>query len=123
MINSVYSTMRPSRTIAVLTTAAALTITLAACSNSSDATATASVAASSAPASADPATAAADAACTQILEGKLTQADAEELAKKAGLASRIGSVDGKPNALTMDYNPQRVTFTIEGGTVTECTVG
>ena len=73
--------------------------------------------------SADPATAAAQAACDQILEGTFTQADAEALAKDAGLDSRIGSVDGTPNALTMDYNPQRVTFTLQGGLVTDCTVG
>jgi hypothetical protein len=74
-------------------------------------------------ATADPATAAGQAACDQVLAGKLPQADAETLVTNAGLTSRIGSVDGKPNALTADYNPQRVTFTVDGGVVTECTVG
>lgn len=73
--------------------------------------------------SADPATAAAQAACDQIVEGKLTQADAEALVATAGLESRIGSVDGEPNALTMDYNPSRVTLTLESGVVTACIVG
>lgn len=123
--------MRPLRTITALTAVAALSLTMAACSSSSSDSSTtpastpaiASDPAGAVGGSADPATAAAQAACDEILAGTLTQADAEALVKTAGLESRIGTVDGKPNALTMDYNPQRVTFTIDGGTVTDCTVG
>lgn len=61
--------------------------------------------------------------CDQIVVDAMPQADAESLAASKGYTTRIGSVDGEPRAVTMDYRLDRMTFDIENGVVTNCLVG
>ena len=43
--------------------------------------------------------------------------DFETLANKLGYSVRPSTIDGEPQALTMDYNPQRINVSITGGVV------
>lgn len=61
--------------------------------------------------------------CEKIVADGLSEADAVALAEGAGYTTRIGSVDGAPNPLTMDYRDNRMTFDIEGAIVVGCNVG
>ncbi len=53
----------------------------------------------------------------------LTQPDAEAKATAAGYTTRIGSVDGQPRALTMDYRFDRITLDVEAGRVVRASAG
>ena len=55
--------------------------------------------------------------CAQIVEQKLSPDAAAASAEGSGYTSRIGSVDGEANALTMDYREDRMTFTVVGDVV------
>ena len=61
--------------------------------------------------------------CSQMIDGKMTQAQANTLATGNGYTTRVGEVDGVPNAVTADYRPDRYTLTITGGIVTACPAG
>ena len=61
--------------------------------------------------------------CSQMIDGKMTQAQANTLATGNGYTTRVGEVDGVPNAVTADYRPDRYTLTITGGVVTACPAG
>jgi hypothetical protein len=52
----------------------------------------------------------------------MTEAEAEAYAEANEVPFRIGSVDGEPRPLTMDYRPGRITASVEDGVVTEYTV-
>ena len=52
-----------------------------------------------------------------------SEADARAAVEAAGLIWRVGTRDGQPQPVTMDYRPDRITVTIDGGVVTEATVG
>ena len=86
--------------------------TLAACSSSTaDSSASAAPTASSSAAGTDDVTA----LCAQVVDQKMPVEAAEALAEGSGYQWRIGSVDGKPKALTMDYREDRMTFAVEDG--------
>lgn len=61
--------------------------------------------------------------CSQMIDGKMTQAQANTLATGNGYTTRVGEVDGVPNAVTADYRPDRYTLSITGGVVTACPAG
>lgn len=48
---------------------------------------------------------------------------AEETADKAGINHRVVKVDGQARPVTMDFNPDRLNFTVVQGVVTEVTKG
>lgn len=47
----------------------------------------------------------------------MTEAEAEAYAEEQGVPFRIGSIDGEPRPLTMDYRPGRITASLEEGVV------
>jgi hypothetical protein len=61
--------------------------------------------------------------CRQMVEGAMTADQAQAFASSNGYSTRVGSVDGQPLAVTMDYRPDRFTLAIAGGTVASCTYG
>lgn len=62
--------------------------------------------------------------CQQMVDGKMTteQAQAFSTANGYGIV-RTGTIDGQPQALTMDYRWDRFTVSLVGGVVTGCTYG
>jgi hypothetical protein len=61
--------------------------------------------------------------CGQMSLGAMTPDQAQAFAATSGYTTRVGSVDGQPQALTMDYRPDRFTLATAGGSVTSCTYG
>ena len=61
--------------------------------------------------------------CNDIVAEAMTPEDASALAGERGAVTRIGSVDGEQQALTMDYRLDRLTLDVANGVVTGCTVG
>ena len=57
-----------------------------------------------------------------IGEGLLVEEAGAE-AELAGYSWRVGEIDGEPQALTMDYREDRLTFSVEGGIVTDAVWG
>ena len=49
--------------------------------------------------------------------------DAKRAVESAGYTWRIGTIDGQPQPVTMDYRDDRLTFTVDGGVVTDATWG
>lgn len=49
--------------------------------------------------------------------------DAKQAVDAAGYTWRIGTVDGQPQPVTMDYREDRLTFTVDGGVVTDAVWG
>ncbi len=104
-------TLRIATGIAAL--AAASTLTLSACSGDSDE-------AQSIPDGADPAMIA---LCDQMVSEGMSAEDADALAVQNGYVSRVGSVDGEPRPVTLDYRTDRFTLTVEDDAVTGCEYG
>jgi hypothetical protein len=61
--------------------------------------------------------------CDQMIADASNPEDAAALAESEGFTSRIGTIDGEPQAVTMDYRLDRFTFTIDNGVVTDCVIG
>jgi hypothetical protein len=122
-----------TRLLAATAVAVAAVGVLSACSStSSDATTSAPAASASAlPSSAasgdamDPTagTPAMVALCKQMVDEKMTPEDATALAEKNNYVARVGTIDGQPQAVTMDLRDDRFTFDVENGVVTGCTYG
>ena len=91
-------------------------------SASSDASTTSTVPASSTGAEMA-GTAAMRALCDQMVGDALTADAATTLAEASSYAARVGTIDGVPQAVTMDYREDRFTFEVTGGVVTGCTYG
>ena len=53
----------------------------------------------------------------------LTEADATTAAASAGRECRVMSRDGQTMTVTLDYRPDRVNLVVEGGVVTDASVG
>jgi heat shock protein HslJ len=53
----------------------------------------------------------------------MSAADAEKATTDAGFVFRITSVDGKPNAVTMDYREDRINAEVEADKVVRVTIG
>jgi hypothetical protein len=58
-----------------------------------------------------------------FIGGDLSVEKAGSAVEKAGYTWRIGEIDGEPQAVTMDYREDRLTFTVEGGMVTDASWG
>jgi hypothetical protein len=122
-----------TRTIAASLVAAAALSGLVACSSDPADTATSAIAAASEAAgaaeSADAAAAGAggtpemQALCAQMVADGLTPDAATALATENGYVARVGTIDGEPQALTMDLREDRFTFEVTGGVVVACTYG
>ena len=63
------------------------------------------------------------AVCRQMIAQHLGPVKAARYARDRGYTTRIGTVDGVPRAVTMDYREDRLTLTITKGRVTACVVG
>jgi hypothetical protein len=59
----------------------------------------------------------------ELLDKQMPTAEAGEYAEDAGYQWRVGSFDGIPQAVTMDYNVDRLTFDVNDGYVTDATWG
>jgi hypothetical protein len=59
----------------------------------------------------------------ELLEKEMPTAEAGEYTENAGYQWRVGSYDGVPQAVTMDYNIDRLTFDVNDGYVTDATWG
>ena len=59
----------------------------------------------------------------ELLEKQMPTAEAGEYTEDAGYQWRVGSFDGIPQAVTMDYNIDRLTFDVNDGYVTDATWG
>ena len=99
---------------------------LAGCSSSSGDESSAA-ASSAAPAASDGAdemgTAEMRALCDEVVAGTLSPEDATALVEENGYVARVGTIDGEPQALTMDLREDRFTFEVANGAVTACTYG
>jgi hypothetical protein len=58
-----------------------------------------------------------------LIDGDLSVEQAGSEVEKAGYTWRIGEIDGEAQAVTMDYREDRLTFTVEGGMVTDASWG
>lgn len=61
--------------------------------------------------------------CDQMVADAMTVEDATALAEANGYVARVGSIDGEPQAVTMDYRLDRFTFDVVDGVVTACQYG
>ena len=59
----------------------------------------------------------------ELLQKQMPTAEAGEYAESAGYLWRVGSYDGIPQAVTMDYNMDRLTFDVNDGIVTDAAWG
>jgi hypothetical protein len=121
------------RTLALVSAVVVCATALAACSSSTASIPESAIAAAS---SAAAAAASADAAgagvggtdamralCDQMVADGMSPEDATALAESNGYIARVGTIDGAPQALTMDLRDNRFTFDVEGGAVVACTYG
>lgn len=61
--------------------------------------------------------------CDQMVADAMTVEEATALAEANGYIARVGSIDGEPQAVTMDYRLDRFTFDVVDGAVTACQYG
>jgi hypothetical protein len=61
--------------------------------------------------------------CRQMTDGAMTSEQASAFAQGNGYTTRVGSIDGQPQAVTADYRPDRFTLSLVAGVVTSCTYG
>lgn len=61
--------------------------------------------------------------CLQMVNGGMTFDQANKFAESNGYVARVGSVDGAPQAVTLDYRPNRFTLATTGGKVSGCSYG
>lgn len=61
--------------------------------------------------------------CDQMIAEAMTVDDATALAEANGYIARVGTIDGEPQAVTMDYRVDRFTFDVADGLVIGCTYG
>lgn len=58
-----------------------------------------------------------------LLATPLPQDEATALIEEAGYVWRLGTIDGEPQAVTMDYRTDRLTLTVDQGVVTDAVWG
>lgn len=111
-------------TVAGLALAAAAVTGLTACSTTASGSGSDAVV-SEADLSGTPVTTADDmtALCEQIVAEGLPVEAAVALAEASGYTTRVSSIDGEDQAVTMDLQEDRFTFETEAGLVTACTIG
>lgn len=60
---------------------------------------------------------------TDLIAAGLPQDEATALIEQNGYTWRLGTIDGEPQAVTMDYRLDRLTLTIDAGIVTDAMWG
>lgn len=60
---------------------------------------------------------------TDLIAAGLPQDEATALIEQNGYTWRLGTIDGEPQAVTMDYRLDRLTLTIDDGIVTDAMWG
>ena len=60
---------------------------------------------------------------TDLIAAGLPQDDATALIEQNGYTWRLGTIDGEPQAVTMDYRLDRLTLTVDDGIVTDAMWG
>jgi len=60
---------------------------------------------------------------TDLIAAALPQDEATALIEQNGYTWRLGTIDGEPQAVTMDYRLDRLTLTVDSGIVTDATWG
>ena len=112
-------------TILAATTGAVLAVALLGACSSSDDAASAPASAIDAAESAAAVTgqAAMEALCDQMVAAGMSPEEATALAEDNGYIARVGSIDGEPQAVTMDFREDRFTFDVSEGAVIACTYG
>lgn len=116
--------MRPTRTLTIIAALACAGIVLAGCSSAEEAAsapASAIEAAESAAGAVDQA--AMESLCAQMVAEGLSADEATALATENGYVARVGTLEGEPQAVTMDLREDRFTFEVTGGVVVACTYG
>lgn len=121
----------PARVVMTAVAVCGAVLLLAACSGSgadSSETPASDSPASGSPATDSPAMEAGNdpamlALCEQMVADAMTPEDATALAEQNGYVARVGSVDGEPRAVTMDYRLDRFTFDVVDGVVVACQYG
>ncbi len=58
-----------------------------------------------------------------LIAASLPQDEATALIEQNGYTWRLGTIDGEPQAVTMDYRIDRLTLTVDAGIVTDATWG
>jgi len=61
--------------------------------------------------------------CGQMVDGAMNVDQARAFAESNGSTLRVGTIDGQPQPVTMDYRPERFTVSTANGAVTRCTYG
>jgi len=61
--------------------------------------------------------------CEEMVADGLSPEDATALAEQNGYVARVGTIDGEPQAVTMDYRLDRFTFEVADGVVVACQYG
>ena len=61
--------------------------------------------------------------CGQMVGGAMTSEKAAAFAASNGYSMRVGSVDGVPQMLTMDFRWDRINVSLVKNVVTSCTYG
>lgn len=61
--------------------------------------------------------------CEQMIADAMSVDDATALAEENGYIARVGTIDGEPQAVTMDYRIDRFTFEVADGVVVACQYG
>jgi|688.fasta_scaffold51818_4 hypothetical protein len=59
----------------------------------------------------------------KLIADRLPEAEAGARTEGSGYSWRVGEIDGEPQAVTMDYREDRLTFTVENGIVTDAVWG
>ena len=60
---------------------------------------------------------------TDLISAGLPQDEAAALIEQNGYTWRLGTIDGEPQAVTMDYRLDRLTLTVDDGIVTDAIWG
>jgi hypothetical protein len=61
--------------------------------------------------------------CRQMVVEGMSAAAADGFARQSGYLTRVGIIDGEPQAVTADYRPDRFTLQTRQGRVVSCTYG
>ena len=61
--------------------------------------------------------------CAQMVADQMSVDAATALAEGGGFVARVGTIDGQPQAVTMDLREDRFTFDVEADVVVACTYG
>jgi hypothetical protein len=110
--------MRTSSLVTLAACALLVGAAVSGCSSTDSSTSSGSSPAASSAAPQD-----AGAMCASIVTDGLTLEAATAAAEAAGYTTRVGSIDGEPQAVTTDFLENRLTFDTQDGIVTGCLQG